>query len=159
LGGNERVGVFASRSPYRPNSLGLSVVRLDRIDRDHADGPVLLLGGVDLADGTPVFDVKPYVPYCDAVNGARGGFAPEAPTALRVEVEPAAAGRFKALPQRAQAVIRECLALDPRPAIHGEDAERVYGAAVCGHDVKFQVGHGACKIVALEAAPNSGLNA
>lgn len=158
LGGNERVGVFASRSPYRPNGIGLSVVRLDRIDHHRPDGPVLLLGGVDLADGTPVLDVKPYLPYCDAVAGATGGFAAAAPAALPVVLDPEAAPRFAALPARAQAVIRECLALDPRPAVHEDDPQRVYGALLCGHDVKFRVSGGTCHVTSLTPAANSGLN-
>jgi tRNA (adenine37-N6)-methyltransferase len=149
LGGNERVGVFASRSPFRPNSLGLSVVRLEGIELQGADGPVLLLGGIDLTDGTPVFDVKPYVPYCDAVPDARGGFAVAAPELLDVVVADEVAAAFAELSPRAQAVIRECLAQDPRPAVHGDQPGRTYGALLCGRDVKFQISGRRCTIVAL----------
>jgi len=150
LGGNERIGVFASRSPFRPNGLGLSVARLEGIDRDRADGPVLRLGGVDVADGTPVFDVKPYVPWCDALPEACGSFAAAVPECLEVVVDRGAREDFAALPQRAQAVVRECLAQDPRPAVHGDNPERTYGALLCGRNVRFRVQDRVCRIVGLE---------
>ncbi len=150
LGGNERVGVFASRSPFRPNGIGLSVARLDGIDRKRPDAPVLLLGGLDLADGTPVLDVKPYLAWCDAVPEARGGFATEQPTPLTVAVDPGAHDSFTALPTRAQAAIRECLAQDPRPAIHRDNPQRTYGALLCGHNVRFRVTDDVCHILAIE---------
>ena len=114
LGGNRRLGVFASRSPFRPNAIGLSVVRLEGIDRERTDGPVLLLGGVDLVDGTPVLDVKPYLPYADSLPDAGAGYAAEEPSRLRVAVDDSVAKDFDALPERARRVIFESLALDVR---------------------------------------------
>jgi len=149
LGGNRRRGVFASRSPFRPNGLGLSLVRLDGIDRGSAEAPVLLLGGLDLIDGTPVFDVKPYLPYAEAPVEAVGGFASEAPPRLPVSVHDAASEAFARLPARAQALIREALALDPRPATQTGDHARVFGADLCGCNVRFSITDGVCRIVEI----------
>jgi len=148
LGGNQRVGVFASRSPFRPNPLGLSVVRLEGIREDPLDGPVLILSGIDLVDGTPVLDVKPYIAYADAVPGALGGFASEAPARLEVAVASEAAVSFGKLSATDQGVILEVLSLDPRPAIHAESG-RVYGAQLCGHNVRFSIQEGICRILAI----------
>ena len=135
LGGNERVGVFATRSPFRPNGLGLSAVRLARV----ADGALEVLGA-DLADGTPVYDVKPYLPYADSRPDARAGFAPDAPRpALRVELPPDAARAFA---PDDLAALREALALDPRPP-YQDDPDRVYGMAFAGRNVRFRVCGGA----------------
>jgi tRNA-Thr(GGU) m(6)t(6)A37 methyltransferase TsaA len=148
LGGNKRVGVFASRSPFRPNGLGLSLARLDGIDRERAEAPVLLLGGVDVIDGTPVFDIKPYLPYCEAPDGALGGFASAPQKHLDVEIDAAAAREFDALPDRARALIREALACDPRPAAGAAEPGRIYGAMLCGRNVRFVVEDGArCRVV------------
>lgn len=159
LGGNQRIGVFASRSTFRPNGLGLSLVRLEGIDFAAADGPALLLGGLDLCDGTPVFDVKPYLPYAEAVPTATAGFADADIPRIPVEVEPAAQGDFAKLSPRAQAVIREALALDPRPATNGDEPGRIYGAALCGCNVRFDFHAGICRILEVQAAAGSGLNA
>lgn len=138
LGGNQRVGVFASRSTFRPNSLGLSLCRLEGIDAT-ADGPQLLLGGLDLVDGTPVYDVKPYLSYCEAPIDAVCGYAASAPQRLSVSVDSRAADVFDRLPERDRRIILECLALDPRPAAH-HDPQRTYGVVICGVNVRFQVG-------------------
>lgn len=159
LGGNQRIGVFASRSTFRPNGLGLSLVKLEGIDTTGADAPVLLLGGVDLLDGTPVYDVKPYLPYAEAVPEAASGFAGEAIVRLAVEVDAAAAGDFAKLPARSRAVLLEALSLDPRPATRPDDAGRVFGAALCGCNVRFVIGEGICRIVEIAPADASGLNA
>ena len=156
LGGNRRVGVFASRSPFRPNPLGLSVVRLEGIERNRPDGPVLRLGGVDLVDGTLVFDVKPYVPYTDALPDANGGYAVGEPPRVRVVVEESAAQVFSALPERARRVIEESLALDARPAPH-DDPERVYGVGMCGNNVRFRMDGEVCRVVGIESSQGSGL--
>ena len=149
LGGNQRLGVFATRSAFRPNNLGLSLVRLEGIDTAAAEGPVLLLGGLDLIDGTPVFDVKPYLPYAEAPQGASGGFADEAPPRLPVEVEAAAAAAFATLPERARALVIEALALDPRPATRRHEPDRVFGALLCGHNIRFTIQSGRCRIVGV----------
>jgi tRNA-Thr(GGU) m(6)t(6)A37 methyltransferase TsaA len=149
LGGNKRVGVFASRSTFRPNGLGLSLVRLEGIDTSEADGPALLLGGVDLLDGTPVYDIKPYLPYAESIPDASAGFAADEIPRLKVELTDEAVERFSSLHQRAQAVIREALELDPRPAVQTEDPDRIFGALLCGHDVRFTIMGGVCRIVEI----------
>jgi tRNA-Thr(GGU) m(6)t(6)A37 methyltransferase TsaA len=145
LGGNRRVGVFASRSTFRPNGLGLSLVRLEGVD-----GNDLLLGGVDLLDGTPVYDIKPYLPYAESIPDAAAGFAADEIPRLEIKLADEAAETFANLPERDQAVIREALALDPRPAVQGEDSDRVFGALLCGHDVRFTITGGVCRIVEIE---------
>jgi tRNA (adenine37-N6)-methyltransferase len=158
LGGNQRIGVFASRSTFRPNGLGLSLVKLEGVERA-GEGPVLLLGGIDLLDGTPVYDVKPYLPYAEALQKAVSGFAAEAIHRLPVMVDAAAEFDFKNLPVRAQALLMEALALDPRPATQTATPERIFGAALCGCEVRFVVQEGICRIVSIEVAAGSGLNA
>ena len=159
LGGNQRVGVFASRSTFRPNGLGLSLVKLEGVDGSSPDGPALLLGGVDLLDGTPVYDVKPYLPYAEALPDASSGFAEEAISRLPVEVEDAAASDFAKLSVRARAVLTEVLSLDPRPATQTADASREFGASLCGHNVRFTVREGICRVLRIEPGEGSGLNA
>jgi tRNA-Thr(GGU) m(6)t(6)A37 methyltransferase TsaA len=155
LGGNQRLGVFATRSTFRPNGLGLSLVRLEGIDTASPAAPVLLLGGLDLIDGTPVFDVKPYLPYAESPADATGGFAQEAPPRLEVTVASTAAAAFKSLPLRTQALIQEALALDPRPATQTHDADRVFGAVLGGFNVRFMIADGICRIIeVLESEPS-----
>jgi tRNA-Thr(GGU) m(6)t(6)A37 methyltransferase TsaA len=149
LGGNRRIGVFASRSTFRPNALGLSLVRLEGIDATAADGPRLLLGGLDLIDGTPVFDIKPYLPYAEALPGAAAGFAGDEIPRLEVEIADAALEDFRQLPERSQSLIREALALDPRPAVRADDADRTFGALLCGRNVRFKIADGVCRIVEI----------
>lgn len=139
LGGNQRVGVFASRSTFRPNGIGLSLCRIESVEAGQ-DGPVLHLGGVDLIDGTPVYDLKPYLVYAESIPDARCGYANEAPDLLSVEIADTAREAFLALPERDQAIVREALSQDPRPAAH-DDPERLYGARLCGVNVRFQVGN------------------
>jgi tRNA-Thr(GGU) m(6)t(6)A37 methyltransferase TsaA len=157
LGGDERVGVFASRSTYRPNGLGLSVVRLEGVDLDRPDGPVLMLGGVDLVDGTPVFDIKPYLAYSDSIPDAVSGYAPDKPAMLSVEVEAPVEPAFSALPERTRKVITQVLALDPRPAVRKEEG-RIHGATLCGMNVRFQIIDDVCRILEIKPAEGSGLN-
>ena len=137
LGGNQRVGVFASRSTFRPNGLGLSLCRFEGIENSPT-GPILLLGGLDLVEGTPIFDIKPYLAYAESIPQACSGYAEEAPILMEVIIAPEAAADFAALPQRDQAIIREALAQDPRPAVH-HDVSRLYGAKLCGLNVRFSV--------------------
>jgi tRNA-Thr(GGU) m(6)t(6)A37 methyltransferase TsaA len=146
LGGNQRVGVFASRSTFRPNGLGLSLVRLEAIDTVAKDGPILRLGGLDLLDGTPVYDIKPYLPYAESIPDAAAGFARDEIPRLQVEVASESEAAFHTLPQRAQAVIREALALDPRPPVQAQDSARIFGAMLCGRNVRFTVMDGVCTI-------------
>lgn len=146
LGGNERVGVFASRSPFRPNPIGLSVVSLEGIDLDHPDGPVLKLRGVDLVDVTPVLDIKPYIPYADAIEDATAGFAPEAPALLDVRWVD---GSDQRLDESSRAVIEATLAVDPRPA-YQDDASREYGCLIDGYNVRWKVVDGGVRIFSCD---------
>ncbi len=148
LGGNRRMGVFATRSPFRPNPLGLSCVRL--LGRTEAG--TLLVAGADLMDGTPIFDIKPYVPYADAHPEALGGFAPEAPAALQVDCPPAL---LEKLPQQKRAGLLGVLAQDPRPP-YQNDPERVYGFHFAGFHVRFTVADGLLRVVELEALSSDG---
>lgn len=146
LGGNERVGVFASRSPNRPNRLGLSVVRLLSVDVASEDAPLLLVSGADCLNGTPIFDIKPYVPYADSVSGARGGFA--VPNHRLVVDCPE--GLLELLPSEKRAGLLSVLAADPRPA-YQNDAERVYGMSFAGFNVRFCVAEERLIVIAIEA--------
>ncbi len=153
LGGNRRVGVFASRSPFRPNPLGLSCVRLLEVRQDQARGPLLLLGGADLVDGTPVYDIKPYVPYADCHPEAAGGFAEEvAWRPLEVDFPPELLER---VPEEKRAALRGILAMDPRPA-YQKDPGRIYGFAFAGLELRFSVGEGRLRV--LTAEPENGKN-
>lgn len=152
LGGNRRVGVFASRSPFRPNGLGLSCVRLCRVEQHPQLGPVLHVQGADLMDGTPVFDVKPYVAYADSHADARSGFVDEQQwQELEVELPPSVCAVFSAAEQEA---LRSVLAQDPRPPYHADDA-RVYGMPFAGHDVRFRVSRGVLTVVEALPLPSS----
>lgn len=147
LGGNERVGVFASRSPFRPNRLGLSCVRLDRVELTPDEGPVIHVLGADLMDGTPIYDIKPYVSYADAHPDARSGFVDRHEwQPLRVEVPDDVARLFTATDLRA---LCDVLAQDPRPRYH-DDPSRVYGMPFAGRDVKFRVADGIAHVVGVE---------
>lgn len=152
LGGNERVGVFASRSTYRPNGLGLSLVKLDSVRLEREDGlspPVLYFSGVDLVDGTPIFDIKPYLPYAESLPLADGGYATEMIERLQVEIADSAISDFKKLDERTQKVMEEVFSLDPRPAFSRKESERVYGAIVCGRDVRFVIDEGLCRVIEI----------
>ena len=135
LGGNRRVGVFASRSPFRPNHLGLSVVKLEEVRREKA-GVTLVVSGADLLDGTPVFDVKPYLPFADSVLGARGGYADEHKNE-RLEVE-FPSELLEKIPQEKREGLIECLADDPRPS-YQDDPDRVYGMRFGNAEIRFRV--------------------
>ena len=138
LGGNTALGVFATRSPFRPNRLGLSCVELVRID---PEGPVLHVKGADLMDGTPIYDIKPYVPYADAFPEARGGFTDTAAwEPLQVEFSPAALEVLAAQPDPdvLRTRLEQVLAQDPRPRFH-HDPDRLYGMPFGPFDIRFQV--------------------
>ncbi|MCK2184756.1 tRNA (N6-threonylcarbamoyladenosine(37)-N6)-methyltransferase TrmO [Halomonas getboli] len=139
LGGNAKVGVFASRSTHRPNRLGLSLVELEGIDTE-GGGVRLRLRGADLVDGTPVLDIKPYLPWAESRPEARAGFAPEAPTALPVRLNPLAEAALAARPDGAslRALIHQVLAQDPRPAYRKGAEERIYGVRLRDVDVRFR---------------------
>ncbi len=151
LGGNARVGVFASRSTFRPNPMGLSLVELKKVHAD-AKGTWLELGAVDLVDGTPVLDIKPYIPYADALPDARASYAAQAPQApLVVRWSPEARAQLaglKGLPADFSLLVEEVLAQDPRPA-YQDDPGRIYGVGLCGHNVRFQIARGHCQVLSI----------
>lgn len=138
LGGNTRMGVFATRSPFRPNPLGLTVVQLLAVE-DSAQGRLLIVGGADMMDGTPIYDIKPYLPYVDSVPQARGGFTTAAAEyRLTVNLPPDIEMR---IPADMRSALRGVLAQDPRPA-YQHDEDRVYGLPYGRWDVKFTVKDG-----------------
>ena len=136
LGGNKRLGVFATRSPFRPNPIGLSCVRLAEVRQDRELGPVLVVAGADLLDGTPIYDIKPYLPYADCKPDAVGGFASvSAEAGLEVDCP---RELLEAVPEDKRAGLLAVLAQDPRPR-YQDDPERVYGMSFAGLEVKFRV--------------------
>ena len=135
LGGNTRMGVFATRSPFRPNNLGLSCVRLVAVDKSDELGTYLVVAGADLMDGTPIYDIKPYLPYSDAHPEALSGFAPHAGNMLKVEFEGACIER---VPEDKLAALEGILAADPRPS-YQNNPERIYTLDFADMEVKFTV--------------------
>lgn len=136
LGGNTKMGVFATRSPFRPNGLGLSSVQLERIEWETNEGPVIHVLGADLMDGTPIFDIKPYIAYADCHVGARSGFV-DRTSITRLEVH--IPERFQSIfPPEILQTLYEVLALDPRPH-YQDDPHKVYGIPFMGRDVRFTV--------------------
>jgi tRNA-Thr(GGU) m(6)t(6)A37 methyltransferase TsaA len=149
LGGNTRLGVFATRSPFRPNALGLSSVKLQSIDWNNAQGPVIHVLGADLMDGTPIFDIKPYVSYADCHEGARSGFVDSHPIKYLKVVIPDSV--VELLGQQQADVLRDVLALDPRPH-YQDDPEKVYGMPFAQHDIHFKVSEdGVLTVVGIDA--------
>ena len=147
LGGNQRMGVFATRSPFRPNPLGLSCVRLLGVEKHPSYGTVLRVGGADLLDGTPIYDVKPYLPQADCHPEALGGFAESTPWhGLEVEMPPELLAKVPADKRRALLAV---LAQDPRPSYQA-DPTRVYGMSFASLQIKFQVQDGILKVVDVE---------
>lgn len=136
LGGNTRMGVFATRSPFRPNPIGLSCVRLEEVRLSTPDGPVLVISGADLMDGTPIFDIKPYVSYADCQYDARGGFTDTAGEYLLAVDFPSEL--LKKVPESRREALLGVLAHDPRPS-YQQDPERIYGLSFGGVNVRFRV--------------------
>ena len=147
LGGNVRMGVFATRSPFRPNPIGLSCVRLERVDLTDPRGPVLHVAGADLMDGTPIFDIKPYLPYVDAHPEARGGFT-EQTAAYALEVQ-CPQPLLDKLPENKRAALLGVLKNDPRPA-YQHDPDRVYAMDFGGYRVQFQVGESMLTVIDIQ---------
>lgn len=136
LGGNERMGVFATRSPFRPNAIGLSSVRLLEIKKEPREGPVLLVSGADMMDGTPIYDIKPYLPMVDAHPDAASGFAGSAASHhLKVEIP---GELLKDFSKEEQQALFGVLSQDPRPS-YQHDPERIYGMPFAGRDIRFKV--------------------
>ncbi len=136
LGGNQRVGVFATRSPFRPNPIGLSSVRLDKVERDEEKGPVIYVSGVDMMDKTPIYDIKPYLPYVDSHPEALGGFAEEKKD-YKLEVEFPKELLMK-VPEEKRETLIQILSQDIRPS-YQSDSKRTYGMEFAGLEVKFNV--------------------
>ena len=134
LGGNTKVGVFASRSPFRPNSIGLSVVKLEKVEKT-SEGTILIVSGADLLNGTPIYDVKPYLPYADCIENAKGGYTESTPW-QSLEVEFKEGVKEKIAPEKLQGLI-EVLQEDPRPSY--QDDERIYKMKFGEYDIFFQV--------------------
>ena len=146
LGGNTRVGVFASRSPFRPNGIGLSLVKLERVENQNGK-IALIVSGADLLNGTPIFDVKPYLPHADCVSNAAGGYADaHANDGVRVVFPPELLERIS--PEKRDGLL-ECLAEDPRPS-YQDDPTREYGMRFACYNVRFRVENGVLTVFAVE---------
>ena len=147
LGGNQRMGVFATRSPFRPNNLGLSCVKFDRVENDPKLGPVIYVRGADLMDGTPIYDIKPYVAYADAHPEARSGFVDNTEwQPLQVELPEALAAK---VPADQIEPLKSTLAQDPRPRYH-DDPNRIYGMPFLNLDVRFKVAANVLTVVEIK---------
>lgn len=153
LGGNKHLGVFATRSPFRPNPLGLSSVRIERIDYECAEAPIIYVRGADLMDGTKIYDIKPYIPYTDAHPEARAGFTDTVTWhPLRVEFTEEAQSQ---LPKDIDKdLLVSILSQDPRPHYH-DDPNRSYGMEYAGVDVRFKVSEGILTVIEIRKAPAS----
>lgn len=148
LGGNKRVGVFATRSPFRPNSIALSSVRLERIEYTADEGPVLYVSGCDLMDCTPIYDIKPYLAYTDSHPDAVGGFTQTLPErSLEVELSDEL---LSCVPDKKRSTLRAILSQDPRPS-YQNDPERIYGFVFAGFEVRFVVCDGVLTVVSIDA--------
>lgn len=152
LGGNQKVGVFASRSPFRPNPIGLSCLKIEKIDLLDPLAPIIHLSGVDVVDGTPVIDIKPYVPYADCLPNASEGFAhgPPPPLALhwQNDMDTNIDGATKRL-------IEKSLSMDPRPAYQNDDQQREYGCLIDGLNVRWTVQNNTVLILSCSCASST----
>ena len=147
MGGNERMGVFATRSPFRPNPLGLSCVEIESIQYDHPEGPVIHVKGADLMDGTPIYDIKPYVKYADSRPHAECGYVDRLnERLLKVHVPSEFTERLE--DRTMLPALVEVLSLDPRPSYH-DDADRIYGLSFAGYNVRFKVADGMLTVVEI----------
>lgn len=144
LGGNERVGVFATRSPFRPNPLGLSSVKIDHVEMNDSLGPVIHVLGADLMDGTPIFDIKPYIAYADSHVGVRSGFVDQRKWPKLSVVIPPSLEAF--LSKEQLEALRHTLELDPRPH-YQNDPQKVYGMPFEGRDIHFLVNDGVLTVL------------
>lgn len=136
LGGNTRMGVFATRSPFRPNNVGLSVLKLEGIEKTDREGSVILVSGCDMIDGTPIFDIKPYLPYCDSIPEAKAGFTEGLEERkLTVDIPD---DILNIIPQEKRQFLFDVLKGDPRPS-YQNDAARVYGFEILDLEIKFRV--------------------
>ena len=147
LGGNTRMGVFATRSPFRPNAIGLSCVRLLKVEPNTPQGPVLTVAGADLMDGTPILDIKPYIPYADCQNDATGGFTDTAGDFLLTVDFPQPL--LELVPKDRRAALKAVLSHDPRPS-YQRNPDRVYGMEFAGVNVRFRVVEDTLTVVDVE---------
>lgn len=148
LGGNTRMGVFATRSPYRPNKMGLSCVKIEKIELHSPDGPILWVSGADLMNGTPILDIKPYLPHSDSIPEAKGGFSTQvARQTLQVEIPE---HLLAAIPQEQRQSIIQLLSQDPRPA-YQNDPTKVYGVTYSNLNIRFTVTNG--KLIVTDIQP------
>ena len=148
LGGNTRMGVFATRSPFRPNSLGLSCVKLLGVEQTEKYGTVIHVGGADLMDGTPIFDIKPYIPYSDCHLDAVGGFTDTAKDFLLEVIFPDVL--LQKLPKEKQQAAIGVLSHDPRPS-YQHDSDRIYGLSFAGFDIRFSVRNSTLTVLEVNA--------
>ena len=149
LGGNTRMGVFATRSPYRPNNIGLSCVKIEKIELHTADGPILWVSGADLMNGTPILDIKPYLPNTDCIPDAKGGFSTQVQwKELQVEISDKL---LELLPEANRETIINLLSQDPRPA-YQNDPEKVYGVTYGGQNIRFKVSTNILKVIEITEA-------
>lgn len=146
LGGNKKLGVFATRSPFRPNPLGLSCVKLDKIEFDEKLGPVLYVSGADLLNATPIYDIKPYIPYADCISDATEGFTSVEKITLDVEFDRQI---IRNIDENFLAEVKNILIQDPRPA-YQDDPERIYKMQYGGYDIAFFVKDKRLKVIEME---------
>lgn len=147
LGGNKRMGVFATRSPFRPNPIGLSCVKIEEIRQNGKEGTVIYVSGADMLDGTPIYDIKPYIPYTDSHPEALGGFSDEVNgDLLKVEIPNELESKVDS---ETLISLKKILSSDPRPA-YIDDPVRVYGFDFAGYSIKFTVADGVLRVEALE---------
>ncbi len=152
LGGEKRIGVFASRSPFRPNGLGLSLVKLEQISFTQVGDlrpPVLEFSGVDLVDRTPIYDIKPYIDYADSVKESKKGYVDGSPCKIEVRFTAEAEEVLKKLPPDFRALAIEVLAQDPRPRAMNTEEERVFGVNLENANLRFQVRNGICEVLEI----------
>lgn len=147
LGGNKRTGVFATRSPFRPNPIGLSVVCLERVETHTSEGPVLYVKGADLMDGTSVYDIKPYLPHVESIPDARAGFSAKAAEHELSVIIPDCI--LEKIPEEHRNALCEILRQDPRPS-YQNDPERIYGFPFAGMEIKFRVNGNILEVTGLE---------
>lgn len=147
LGGNTRMGVFATRSPYRPNKMGLSCVKIEKIELHTPDGPILWVSGADLMNGTPILDIKPYLPHSDSIPEAKGGFSTQvAWQTLQVEIPD---NLLAAIPEEQRQSIIQLLSQDPRPA-YQNDPSKVYGVTYSNLNIRFTVADGKLTVTDIQ---------
>ncbi len=151
LGGNQHIGVFASRSPFRPNNIGLSCVNLRRVIKTENEGLKLEVGGVDLLDGTPILDIKPYIPYADCIENAQGGYAENLKYhRLNVDFPPQL---LQYVPDNKWQLLYDCIADDPRPSYH-DDETSVYTISIADFEVDFYVTNDTAHIIEIKFKKN-----